>query len=98
MTALEHIESFDPTKDIPEFLSHVRDGYDEHYGRWFQEVNDDPMGSGRREITVDLRTGGWSENEAIVDALLANSVISMLYYHSWERGGKHVFKFYQLKS
>ena len=48
MTALERIESFDPTKDIPEFLSNVREGYDEHYGRWFQDVGDDPMGSGRR--------------------------------------------------
>jgi len=96
MTAVGRIESFDPTNDMAEFLSHVREEYNEHYGRWFQEVNDDPSSGDRYEITVDLRTGGWSENEAIVDALLANSTIRILYYHSWERGGKHVFKFYKL--
>ena len=81
------IAAFKYGDDIIPFLATVREAYDEHYGKWYQEDNDG-------EITVELRTGGWSKNEEVVDALLDNPSVRTLFYDSWERGGKHVFKFY----
>lgn len=89
MNELTFIADFSPTKDDPvEFLSKLRTLYNEHYGKWYQEW-DEVDG----EITLDLRTGGWSENEAIIETLLDNDLIDILCYHSWTRGGQHVFKF-----
>lgn len=86
-TIFDTIADFKFGDDIIPFLSSVREAYDEHYGKWYQEDNDG-------EITVDLRTGGWMMNEEVVDAMLDNLAIHNLFYFSWERGGKHVFKFY----
>lgn len=89
MDELTFIADFSPTKDDPvEFLSKLRTLYDEHYGKWYQEW-DERTG----EITLDLRTGGWSENEAVVEAMLSNTMLRLLCYYSWTRGGQHVFTF-----
>lgn len=86
-TIFDTIADFKYGDEIIPFLSAVREAYDEHYGKWYQEDNDG-------EITVDVRTGGWSENEEVVDAMLGNFAIRHIFYDSWERGGRHVFKFY----
>ena len=90
MDDLTFVSKFDPINDDPvEFLDRLRPFYDEHYGKWYQSVDD----KGDGEITLDLRTGGWSENEAVVEAMLSNTMLRMLCYYSWTRGGQHVFTF-----
>ena len=97
MSDLKFIEDFDPFKmDVAEFLSSVREQYDEHYGKWNQTALDDAIEG--KVIEVDIRTGGWSENEDVVNAMLANTTLRILFDHLWQRGGKHVFLFYQPKS
>jgi hypothetical protein len=94
MNRLEFIRDFDPFKmRVDDFLLSVREEYDEHYGKWYQEVRDNDVDG--RVIEVDIRTGGWSENEDVVNALLENTMTRILFYHSWQRGGQHVFHFYQ---
>lgn len=39
-----------------------------------------------------LCTAGWSGNESIINALLQNQLFCMIWYYSWQRGGKYVFK------
>jgi hypothetical protein len=91
MSNLQFIDQFDPFKDdAEEFLERVREEYDGRYGKWHQKHVDE---DGENYIEVDIRTGGWSDNEEVVNELLANNLIRMLYYHSWTRGGQHVFRF-----
>ena len=89
------IEDFNPfTDDVADFLLRCRDEFNEHYGRWMQTSyldTEDP------HIEVDIRTGGWSENEDVVAAMLRNTYISAMFYESWQRGGQHVFRFESLK-
>lgn len=43
--------------------------------------------------TIRFATGGWSENEAIIEIMSRNKI---LWFQTWEsshRGGKYVFKF-----
>lgn len=47
-------------------------------------------GSGRRVFT--LATGGWSENEELINALRDNTWFWSTCWHSSEKGGKHIFK------
>lgn len=83
------VAAFDPFKDnAADFLSDLREHYDESYGKWHQSHLED-----EGVIELDLRTGGWSDNEEVVDALLLNTLIRTLCYTAWERGGKHVFQF-----
>lgn len=89
------IEDFNPFKDdIIGFLAACRDVYDECYGKWEQTSyldTDDPY------IEVDIRTGGWSDNEAVVEAMLRNRFISTMFYESWQRGGRFVFHFRDIR-
>ena len=89
------IEGFNPVRDelIP-FLSACRDQFDENYGKWHQT---DYLETDEPHIEVDIITGGWSDNEAVVEAMLRNTMINQLFYELWERGGRHVFKFKDLK-
>jgi hypothetical protein len=91
MSNLQFIADFNAYDDnLTEFLDRVREQYNEHYGKWHQtlvDTEDYPY------IEVDIRTGGWSDNEEVVHALLANSHIRMLSYEMWRRGGQHVFRF-----
>lgn len=43
-------------------------------------------------IEWTLTTAGWSGNESIISALLANRLFRMMWYYSWQRGGKYVFR------
>lgn len=95
MNAHTFIEDFSPFKDdMIDFLSNARAEFDEHYGKWMQTSyleTDDPY------IEVDIRTGGWSDNEAVVEAMLRNHYIRSMFYESWHRGGQHVFHFNDLR-
>jgi hypothetical protein len=93
MSNLQFIADFNAYKDdAVEFLGRVREQYNEHYGKWYQKHIDED-GDSYSYIEVDIRTGGWSDNEEVVHALLANSHIRMLSYEMWRRGGQHVFQF-----
>jgi hypothetical protein len=46
---------------------------------------------GDKTLELTLCTGGRSGNEDIINALLSNTMFSMLWYESWHRGGKYVF-------
>lgn len=90
MDDLTFVSKFDPINDDPvEFLDRLRPLYDEHYGKWYQAFDDNGDGT----ITLDLRTGGWGENEYLIQAMLDNQMLRLMCYHSWTRGGQHVFKF-----
>lgn len=91
MNIYQYIEDFKYGDNIIDFLYTVRGYYDQSHGAWHQQVDDQDS----REIIVDIRTGGWSDNEAIVNLMLNNYYIRTMYYHAWERGGKHVFRFFQ---
>lgn len=47
--------------------------------------------SGTRIITLTLHTGGWSGNEAIIEAL-QNSEFWLFYWRESRRGGHYIFK------
>ena len=95
MNNLDFIAAFDPFKDDnADFLSRVRDQFDESYGKWSQEVNDKAGDDEFGTITVVISTGGWSDNESVVSAMLSNDYVSSLFYESWYRGGRFTFKFY----
>ena len=88
MDDLTFVSKFDPINDDPvEFLDRLRPFYDERYGKWYQTFDENGT------ITLDLRTGGWSDNEAVVEAMLETQMLRMLCYYSWTRGGQHVFTF-----
>ena len=95
MSNLDFIAAFNPfADDVSAFLDRVRDEYDEIYGKWTQEVNDKAGDEEFGTITVVIVTGGWSENEDVVSAMLSNDYVSSLFYESWYRGGRFTFKFY----
>jgi len=45
----------------------------------------------RDELKVNLSTGGWSGNEDLIEALLENEYVKLLWYNKWERGGHYEF-------
>jgi hypothetical protein len=47
---------------------------------------------GKRVKTLTLRTGGWSGNEDIIDALNHNFMFTSLFWQKSERGGLHIYK------
>lgn len=55
------------------------------YGNWEEEITDD-------YVRYHLITGGWSGNEAIIDALQSNYLIWCKFWESSSRGGKYIFE------
>lgn len=39
-----------------------------------------------------ISTGGMSDNEILISALLENDLFRMIYYYSWRRGGHYEFQ------
>lgn len=46
----------------------------------------------RPVLFLDLHTGGHSENEKIINDLLKNKMIVMMWHTKWERGGHYSFE------
>jgi len=46
---------------------------------------------GDNSLTIELTTGGWSENEKAIDKL-SETMFWMLYWQKSERGGKYTFR------
>lgn len=76
--------------DIFSLVSFIRSrwrGFEEHHCYWGKdEVHNGWV------LGFDLHAGGWGDNEAMVNALLKNKMVTSLWYERWERGGHHYFK------
>jgi hypothetical protein len=44
------------------------------------------------KIIVEMCTGGWSEHEDIIEALMDNRMFWTMYWQKSERGGKYTFE------
>lgn len=47
---------------------------------------------GEPEKRIEFSTGGWSGCEDFIAAVLQNTMLNAMYYHSWQRGGHHEFR------
>lgn len=44
------------------------------------------------KVLHEFCTGGWSGNESLIEALKANTMVWLRYWHLSERGGRYVFE------
>lgn len=78
---------------IEEYVEAIKQAWKHNYGTFryskipYYGETDPPKGNG---FTLELHTGGWSENEEIVQEI-EKSFFSTLYYVKWERGGHYYF-------
>ena len=70
--------------DWEEGLKIIKESWNTHYGIFQYEDH-------ISYETIELKTGGWSENEEIINKLL-DTTFWMLYWQKSERGGKYTFK------
>lgn len=69
------------TIEWEECLEKIEDRWNTDYGTI--TISDDRK-------TLELTTGGWSENEELMDAI-SDSMFWILYWRKSERGGKYTF-------
>lgn len=84
---IDYLKNFTKCTDedyINKFLDILRALYNLNFGKI-------DIKRTRRTIWVKVITGGWSENEEIVDAL-GQSMFWMCFWERSERGGLHLFK------
>jgi hypothetical protein len=77
----EKISTWPFTEGWHALLAYVRERWDETYGRWQQD-----------DERLVLIAGGWSENEALVNALMSNMMFRALFWEASIRGGRYEFK------
>lgn len=66
-------------QDVPGWLKYIREAWNHHYGRMWEEGG-----------TLKMATGGWSGNESITHAMRENYVLWSLLWESSHRGGLEV--------
>lgn len=71
------------TNDFHEGVRIIEKYWNQHYGTFDIEGKD-------RIITLELTTGGWSENEKIID-ILCNTMFWFLWWQESKRGGYYKF-------
>ena len=47
---------------------------------------------GNPEFVISFSTGGWSGCEDFIDAVLQNTMLNVMYYSAWKRGGHYEFR------
>jgi hypothetical protein len=47
---------------------------------------------GYPEHVISFSTSGWSGCEDFIEAVLGNTMLHMMYYSAWKRGGHHEFR------
>jgi len=87
---LERIEKWD-AKDFPALLDFMEDLhiYKDYIKR---EVIKEDFKPRRPILQWTFSTGGWSGNESLIYALLNNWMFKSMWYYSWRRGGRYVFR------
>lgn len=86
----KYIEDFDPrVTPISEFLAEIREAWNHEYGALhIQELEN------CHEVV--FITGGWSDNEDIINHIMMNDkLLQVLEYEQWNRGGKFIFRIYK---
>lgn len=78
----EEISTFN-TNDFCEGISIIEKYWNQNYGTFDIEGKDGI-------ITLELTTGGWSENEGIID-ILCNTMFWFLWWQESKRGGYYKF-------
>lgn len=68
-------------RDVPGWLTYIREAWNHHYGRMSEESG-----------MLKMATGGWSGNEAITHAMRENYVLWAMLWESSHRGGLEVLK------
>jgi hypothetical protein len=63
-----------------------------NYADWGWRVEETKNDLGKPVARYYISTGGWSGNEAIINALQRNPCFWPLYWYSSRRGGHHVFE------
>lgn len=63
-------------------IKRAKELFDTHYGRF------DEIAPGHYRVS----TGGWSENEEVIDALKCNIFFWTMYWYLSKRGGHYEFK------
>jgi hypothetical protein len=62
------------------------------YGQCEVTLTENGFVSGVGEWRIAYSTCGWSGQEALIDTVLGCSMLRLLYYFSWERGGHYGFR------
>jgi len=70
-----------PAGGMEKLFAFIREAKWEEYGSWKQR-------GGR----IVMATGGWSGNEALIDALQKNRAVNMICWQRSDRGGRYEFK------
>jgi hypothetical protein len=68
-------------RDVPGWLAYIREAWNHHYGRMWEEGG-----------MLKMATGGWSGNESITHAMRENHVLWALLWESSHRGGLEVLR------
>jgi hypothetical protein len=82
---LEQLKTLDAIKELDTILALLKDNW-----AWKDYIK-----ITKNKITIS--TGGWSQHEAMIDALMENTMFWMLYWYSSTRGGHYVFKLKRIK-
>ena len=85
---LQKIKEWDAVKDPMGLIVFIK-------GLW--KYPDYFVVKGKRVITLELSTGGWSGNEDIIGALRENQMFFILYWLKSERGGHYFFRIEKIK-
>lgn len=87
--ALGYIKNYDilnqPIKKLIEFIQEL----------W--SYKDFFILRGKKTLTLELHTGGWSGNESIIQALAENILFWSMYWEKSVRGGHYYFKITKIK-
>ena len=89
------LRNLDPTKkSIEEILQSIELCWDFNYGDMNYTLP--PAGTTDKEFSVEFHTGGWSENEEVIEAIEQSLFWSLFWWKS-ERGGHYWLKVRKIK-
>jgi hypothetical protein len=85
-----YLENFDPQNaPISEFIAEVEEAWNHDYGALHTQELENCY-------EVVFITGGWSDNEDIINHIMMNEkLLQVLVYEQWNRGGKFIFRIYK---
>ena len=69
---------------VSDLIELIEDVWSKDYGRFIRR--------GRRVLQLELHTGGWSDNESIIEALKNNTLFWCSFWRKSVVGGHYYFK------